>query len=183
MAPLKGKFLFYQRISGDCRRYASGKITCGMEMCRMIRLNNNGAPSLEAQMLYRQALELIGLGKNDAALIVLEKAVMVAPRFTRALIEMGNCLDRLGRYPEAVAACNKVLAIDPLYEGALIKRDVISKKIESSFTGRQHFAEKAHETTRREGRDPDHSLINDLAAIARIQYQGTISLPCTRCSV
>ncbi len=106
----------------------------------MARLMDNGSPSLEAQALYRQAFEMFNTGKPGAALSVLEKVIMIAPQFTKALFMMGNCLDSLGRYKEAVNAYNKVLAIEPSYEGATLKLDLISKKINSSPTGRQNFS-------------------------------------------
>ncbi len=141
-----------------------------MEMYGMEGLNGNGPPSLEAQMLYRRALEIVSQGRYDVALSTLKKVVMIAPRFTRAFDEMGNCLDRLGRYPEALAIYNKVLAIDSSDKGALLKRDSISKKIGPSPAESPHFAEKTQRKMRREGKDPDHSLIDDLALIARIQH-------------
>ena len=135
----------------------------------MSGLNGNGPPSLEAQMLYRQALEKVSQGRYETALSTLKKVVMIAPRFTRAFNEMGNCLDSLGRYPEALAAYNTVLVIDPSYEGLLVKRERILKKIEASPAGRQYSSEETEGKTRTGGKNPDHSLMADLAMIARIQ--------------
>jgi len=114
----------------------------------MSGLNGNGPPSLEAQMLYRRALEMVSQGMYEVALSTLKKVVMIAPRFTRAFNEMGNCLDSLGRYPEALAAYNTVLVIDPLYEGLLVKRDTILKKIGASPAERQYSSEETEGKTR-----------------------------------
>jgi tetratricopeptide (TPR) repeat protein len=146
-----------------------------MEMYGMNGLNGNGPLSLEAQMLYRQALEMVNQGRYDAALSTLKKVVMIAPRFTRAFDEMGNCLNRLGRYPEALATYNKVLAIEPTYEGVLLKRDIILKRIGSSPAWKQNFTEKTQGKTRNEGKAQDHSLMDDLAMIARIPHQENYS--------
>ncbi len=91
-------------------------------------------------MLYRQAMEMTATGRNSAALEILGKAVMIAPGFTRALVMRGNCLDRLGRYPEALEAYKKALVIDPSCEEAKIGRDLISKKINASHAGGHFFA-------------------------------------------
>ncbi len=81
----------------------------------MTVLNGNG-PSLEAQMLYRQAIEIRGRGGYEQALTTLRKVVMIAPRFARAFYEMGNCLFELGRNREALAAYYKAFSLDPSYE-------------------------------------------------------------------
>jgi tetratricopeptide (TPR) repeat protein len=147
-------------------------------MADMAKMNGNGAPILEAQMLYRQALEMIGKGRYDAAVGTLKKVVMIAPRFARAFNEMGNCFDILGRYPEALEAFKKVLEIDPLYEGVSLKRDAISRKIVSSYPGQQCYPQKTH-GTQRGGKDEDHSFMDDLAAVAGIKHPRLILLPCT----
>lgn len=59
---------------------------------------------LEAQYLYRRGLEMIGQQRPDLALAYLRQAVFIAPGFSKAYIELGNCLARLGR-PEEAAAC------------------------------------------------------------------------------
>lgn len=90
--------------------------------------NGTRAPSLEAQVLYRQALEMAGAGRYDEAVHVFRNVVTIAPRFTRALMELGKCLDALGRYPEARAAYNRVLEIDPQIEEAAARRDSVTRK-------------------------------------------------------
>lgn len=133
----------------------------------MVRVNVNGRPSIEAQMMYRRAFEMEGRGRFDAALNLLKKAIIIAPRFAKAFDEMGNCLDSLGRYPEALAAYNRILEIDPSHPGALFKRDRIQKKIGSSQSAAKHGGEEVEGRPVRTGRDPGHSLMYDLAMIAR----------------
>ncbi|HVP95120.1 MAG TPA: tetratricopeptide repeat protein [Methanoregulaceae archaeon] len=69
--------------------------------------------SIEAQILYRKAKELSGQGKYETALRFLKGVVTVAPGFSKAFNEMGNCLSRLGRYEEAVMKYEKALRIEP----------------------------------------------------------------------
>jgi tetratricopeptide (TPR) repeat protein len=146
-----------------------------MEICDMTYMKSIGAPSLEAQVLYRRALEMAGQGRHEAALNVLRQVVMIAPRFTKALQEMGNTLDALGRYPEALTVYSRLLEIDPLNEGASIKKEIISKKIENFPTKRQYSVEKTSLLQKRERRVPHHSFMDDLAAVARIPMEETIN--------
>ena len=69
---------------------------------------------IEAQYLYRKALELSKRGKNEAALRYFKQAVVIAPRYSKALCEMGNCLANLGQLDEALAKYHRAIQIDPL---------------------------------------------------------------------
>ncbi len=73
--------------------------------------NNNTIP-LEAQYLYRRGLEMIDQEKEDIALVYLRQAVFIAPGFSKAYRELGNCLVRLGRSDEASAYHLKACRID-----------------------------------------------------------------------
>lgn len=139
--------------------------------------NGTKVPSLEAQVLYRRALEMAGQGRYEAALNDLQKVVLIAPRFTKALMEMGNCLNALGRYPEALAAYTQVLEIDPLVEGASVRRDMISKKIGNSPPERKYFTGKTHPVQKRGGGDHDRSGIGDYPLLPGIQRKETITSP------
>lgn len=68
---------------------------------------------LEAQYLYRRGLEMIDQQKEDAALIYLKQAVFIAPGFSKAYRELGDCLARLGRLQEASLYLGKASRIDP----------------------------------------------------------------------
>jgi len=84
---------------------------------------------LEAQYLYRQALDLSMEGKKEDALRYLKKVVFIAPRFSNAYNAMGNCLDELGRYEDAIRKYDKVLEIDPHHAEARFKRALVIEKI------------------------------------------------------
>jgi len=60
----------------------------------------HGIPA-EAQRQYRQASELLQQGKTEDALECFRQAVEIAPNYTEALHETGNCLEGLGRRDEA----------------------------------------------------------------------------------
>ena len=54
---------------------------------------------IEAQYLYRKAMELSQQGQTGMALNYYKQAVVIAPRYSQAYYEMGNCLARLGHVP------------------------------------------------------------------------------------
>ncbi len=66
----------------------------------LIPYHNNTIP-LEAQYLYQRGKEMVSLKRTDAALICFRQAVFIAPGFSRAYRELGDCLARLGRPEEA----------------------------------------------------------------------------------
>jgi tetratricopeptide (TPR) repeat protein len=68
---------------------------------------------IEAQFLYRKALDLSQRGNDESALQYLMQAVFIAPKYGKAFFEMGNCLARLGRYREAREKYERASHIDP----------------------------------------------------------------------
>jgi tetratricopeptide (TPR) repeat protein len=68
---------------------------------------------IEAQYLYRKARELSEQGQTGMALNYYKQAVVIAPRYSQAYYEMGNCLARLGQYPEAIKKYQRAIHIDP----------------------------------------------------------------------
>ena len=102
---------------------------------------NNRIP-LEAQYLYKQALDLSMEGKKEDALRYLKKVVFIAPRFSNAYNAMGNCLDELGRYEDAVRKYDKVLDIDPHHAEARFKRTLVIRKILRSEVVKYHPGKK-----------------------------------------
>lgn len=82
--------------------------------------------------MYHHALYLSMQGKKEEALNDFQRAIVIAPRFCEAFNAMGNCLDELERYDEAVRKFDKVIEIDPNHTEARLKREIILKKISFS---------------------------------------------------
>ena len=107
----------------------------------MAPLRNTGIP-LEAQYLYRQGLDYSLDGKMENAITSLRKAVLIAPRFCGAYNVLGNCLDELGRYEEAIGKYEKVIELDPDHTEARFKRDLVLLKVRSGSNGNTVTADK-----------------------------------------
>lgn len=109
-------------------------------MTEMVQFNINGI-SLEAQYLYRYALDMIDDGKTEVGLKYLRMAVSLAPRFCKAYNVIGNCLDEMGRYDEAIRSYEKALEIDPQHAEARFKRSMVRKKIGTGTGGQETGAD------------------------------------------
>jgi tetratricopeptide (TPR) repeat protein len=90
---------------------------------------------LEAQYFYRLAHEIKNNGqdlnnkmKQEAVLKYLKMAVFIAPHFCNAYNAMGNCLDEMGQYDEAIKKYEKVLELNPEHTEARFKRALILEK-------------------------------------------------------
>jgi tetratricopeptide (TPR) repeat protein len=92
-------------------------------------MNSFGHIPLEAITLYRKALEMSGRGNHEQALKFLSNAVIIAPKFTTAICEMGYCYEKLGRLQEAVSKFDKVLKIHPAHAEAEIHKNRILEMI------------------------------------------------------
>jgi tetratricopeptide (TPR) repeat protein len=68
---------------------------------------------IEAQYLYRKAMELSEKGQTGMALNYYKQAVVIAPRYSQAYYQMGNCLALLGTYREAIEKYQRAIHIDP----------------------------------------------------------------------
>jgi tetratricopeptide (TPR) repeat protein len=68
---------------------------------------------IEAQYLYKKAMEMYGLGKTESALKYLRQTLAIAPGYSKALFEMGTCLEKLGQHDEAVARYEEAIRIEP----------------------------------------------------------------------
>lgn len=99
---------------------------------------HNTTIPLEAQYLYRRALEMIDQQKEDIALVYLRQAVFIAPGFSKAYRELGNCLARLGRLEEASAYRVKASRIDPIHCGAAVD-GITMKRQDENQTVPGHF--------------------------------------------
>jgi Flp pilus assembly protein TadD len=73
---------------------------------------SKGIP-IEAQYLYKKAMEMYGKGNTESALRYLKQTMVLAPRYSKALFEMGNCLTRLGQQEEARVRYEQAIEIDP----------------------------------------------------------------------
>jgi Flp pilus assembly protein TadD len=78
---------------------------------------------IEAQYLYKKAMELYGIGQVETALKYLRQTTVIAPRYSKALFEMGNCLTKLGEHEEARVRYEQAVQIDPALKSILPKRD------------------------------------------------------------
>jgi tetratricopeptide (TPR) repeat protein len=84
---------------------------------------------IEAQYLYRKAMEMSKLGKTELALRYLRQAVVIAPRYSKAFYEIGNCMAHLGRYDEAIEKYDRAIHIDPHSLEPREKKDkILSRK-------------------------------------------------------
>ena len=90
---------------------------------------------IEAQYLYRKALELSMMERYETAIRYFKQAVVIAPRYSKAFYEMGNCMVSLGRYDEAITLYNRAIFIDPLITEAKIKRDMAINSWEQNNPG------------------------------------------------
>jgi tetratricopeptide (TPR) repeat protein len=73
-------------------------------------------------------------GKDEAAMVSLQKAVTLNPREFEALVELGDMVAQYGAKPAALAYYKKALALDPHFEGLDkrvegLARDVEGEKI------------------------------------------------------
>jgi tetratricopeptide (TPR) repeat protein len=68
---------------------------------------------IEAQYLYRKAMDYTQRGRDDEALKYLRQSVVIAPAYAKALFEMGNCFARLGKFEEAREKYERAARIEP----------------------------------------------------------------------
>lgn len=85
---------------------------------------------IEAQYLYRKARELSLQGQTGMALNYFRQAVIIAPRYSQAYYEMGNCLARLGLYAEAIEKYRRAIALDPSSPDSREKMDALLSRQE-----------------------------------------------------
>ncbi|MFT7592586.1 MAG: tetratricopeptide (TPR) repeat protein, partial [bacterium] len=72
-----------------------------------------GTTSKKAYLLFGEALKMHNLLEDGEALELLEKAIEKDPRYIEAYDLKGNILMNLGRFPEAKAAFQTILGINP----------------------------------------------------------------------
>jgi tetratricopeptide (TPR) repeat protein len=76
---------------------------------------------IEAQYLYKKAMEMNGIGKPESALKYLRQTLVIAPSYSKALFTMGTCLEQLGRHEEAAARFEQAIRIEPALKDILEK--------------------------------------------------------------
>lgn len=87
---------------------------------------------IEAQYLYRKARELAEQGQTGMALNYFRQAVVIAPRYSQAYYQMGNCLALLGKYPEAIEKYQRAVQIDPTSQKTREKMEHLLSRTENS---------------------------------------------------
>jgi tetratricopeptide (TPR) repeat protein len=87
-------------------------------------LYSKGIP-IEAQYLYRKAFEMAGQGKDESALKYYRQALIIAPKYSKALYEMGNSLAHLGMYDEAIDMYDRAIHLNPEAREISEKRDFV----------------------------------------------------------
>ncbi len=71
-----------------------------------------GVP-IEAQYLYKKAMEMVTTGNTESAVKYFRQALMIAPGYSKALFEMGTCLENLGLHDEAVQRYDQAIRLKP----------------------------------------------------------------------
>jgi tetratricopeptide (TPR) repeat protein len=69
---------------------------------------------------YLLAVQMIGLGQNDAALPLLEQAVDIDPGAAHAWTRLGELRSARGKVDDATMCFNKAIAIEPAHSHALL---------------------------------------------------------------
>jgi tetratricopeptide (TPR) repeat protein len=80
-----------------------------------------GVP-IEAQYLYKKAMDMYNIGKTESALKYLRQTMVIAPSYSKALFEMGKCLTKLGQHEEARVRYEQAVQIDPALKERLEKQ-------------------------------------------------------------
>ena len=79
---------------------------------------------IEAQYLYKKAMDLYSMGKTESALKYLRQTTVIAPRYSKALFDMGNCLTKLGLHDEAILCYEQAVKIDPTLKNLPGRQDL-----------------------------------------------------------
>ena len=95
--------------------------------------------------MFRNAVEPADRGRHTHALLYLKQAVIIAPAYTRAFLEMGRCLEELGRYEDALEKYDRALKIDPSCSETGKRKARILAKIGYSILG-ELYGEQAART-------------------------------------
>jgi len=80
---------------------------------------------IDAQFLYRKALDLVQQERYETALRYFRQATVIAPAYAKAYSAMAACQYYLARYDDAIRLFNHAIEIDPSCEEARIQRDML----------------------------------------------------------
>jgi Tfp pilus assembly protein PilF len=78
---------------------------------------------IEAQYLYKKAMEMYGQGNVESALKYLKQTLVIAPCYSKALFTMGSCFEKLGQHDEAAVRYEEAIRIEPALKDKLEKRN------------------------------------------------------------
>ncbi len=81
--------------------------------------------SIEAQYLYRKALDLARQERHEDALRYFRQAVVISPAYAKAVCGMAGCHAALRRYEEAIRLYDRAIALDPALAEARAQRDIL----------------------------------------------------------
>ena len=95
--------------------------------------------SIDAQYLYRKAMELWKQERYETALRYFKQATVIAPGYAKAFAAMASCHVNLGRFDDAIRLCNRAIAIDPTCDDARIQRDMVVNLQEMLNVNPQQF--------------------------------------------
>jgi hypothetical protein len=94
------------------------------------RGRDDGVEGLDEEFLFHlnRGSELIGRGEAEAARGALERALELRPKDAKVLGLLGQSYYRLGRYPEAVAAWQRLVDDNPVEPGARVNLGLANLK-------------------------------------------------------
>ena len=95
--------------------------------------------SIDAQYLYRKALEYLRQERYEIAIRYFRQAVLIAPGYSRAFSAMAYCHANLGKYDDAIRLYDEAIAINPENHEARIRRDMVLNLRELRVTNPQPF--------------------------------------------
>jgi pentatricopeptide repeat protein len=81
--------------------------------------------SIDAQYLYRKAMELLKQERYETALRYFKQATVIAPGYAKAFAAMASCHVNLGRFDDAIGLYDRAIEIDPACDETQIQRDMV----------------------------------------------------------
>ena len=91
----------------EAKKLGASDAACGIAFCQQM-LSGDGPEQLSAK-----ALQELGRGRAQEALVLLDQALQLAPQYAQAWINKGVCLVHLNQAQQALDCFNKSLALMP----------------------------------------------------------------------